>query len=97
MEGLQTSDYAKHLNQVNSNSDTLGNSINNLNDEYRANRRAINKYEDSLVIHNNKKPDINDARKEDAETYLVQQNYVYILGTITLAIVFVGAVVIMKN
>jgi hypothetical protein len=45
----------------------------------------------------NQKIDLSNARKEDSEIYLLQENYLYILGTITFAIVFVGAIVIIKK
>jgi glyoxylate utilization-related uncharacterized protein len=38
-----------------------------------------------------------NARKEDSEIYMIQENYVYILGTITLAIVFLGVIVVLKK
>jgi hypothetical protein len=44
-----------------------------------------------------KKNKLIDVRSEDAEIMMVQQNYLYILGTITLAIVLVGSIVIAKN
>jgi hypothetical protein len=37
------------------------------------------------------------ARTEDSDIFILQQNYIYILGTITFAIVAVGAFVIAKN
>jgi hypothetical protein len=44
-----------------------------------------------------KKDKLIDIRNEDEEIMMVQQNYIYILGTITLAIVLVGSIVIAKN
>jgi hypothetical protein len=38
-----------------------------------------------------------NARKEDSEIYMIQENYIYILGTITLAIVFLGVIVVIKK
>jgi len=38
-----------------------------------------------------------NARKEDSEIYMIQENYVYIVGTITLAIVFLGVIVVLKK
>lgn len=43
------------------------------------------------------KPSLIDARMSDENDMMVQQNYIYILGTITLAIVLVGSIVIMKQ
>lgn len=97
IEGLQSGDYANHLNQINSNMNSLNANINNLNDKYQSNKGSINSYEDNRVFNNLKQSTLSDARKEDAETYMVQENYLYILGTITFAIVFVGALVIVKN
>jgi hypothetical protein len=65
-------------------------------DLYDSNIAALTEYEDNLY-GTNKKLNLDDARKEDSEIYLTQQNYLYILGTITLAIVFVGAIVVIKN
>jgi hypothetical protein len=38
-----------------------------------------------------------NARKEDSELYMIQENYMYILGTITFAIVFLGVIVVLKK
>ena len=43
------------------------------------------------------KPSLIDARMSDENDMIVQQNYLYILGTITLAIVLVGSIVIVKQ
>ena len=51
------------------------------------------------LINRNKNTNnnIDKAREEDSELILVQQNYLYILGTITLAIVALGGIVIANN
>lgn len=73
--------------------------------DYSAQRKILKQYENNLVNTNrpnnldviNQKIDLSNARKEDSEIYLLQENYMYILGTITFAIVFVGAIVIIKK
>ena len=74
-------------------------------DDYSTQRKVLKQYENNLVNRIkptnldviNQKIDLNNARKEDSEIYLLQENYMYILGTITFAIVFVGAIVIIKK
>jgi hypothetical protein len=82
--------------------------INNYNNFYNKHSKNI----DSLLEHENRfvssninnhldaaynSTDLNEIRKEDADFYRTQENYLYILGTITFAIVFLGAIVIIKN
>lgn len=96
IEGMQSTDYIKNMKQIDSNYSSLDKKIDDLNVSYLSNSEKLNKYEDNLV-NRDKISTLEDARKQDAETYLLEQNYVYILGTITFAIVFVGAIVIIKN
>jgi len=84
------------MKQIDSNYGSLVQKVGDLNINYMQNNKKVDNYEDDLVS-GNKIPTLNDARKQDAETYLLEQNYVYILGTITFAIVFVGAIVIIRN
>jgi hypothetical protein len=73
--------------------------------DYSAQRKILKQYENNLVNTNrpnnldviNQKIDLSNARKKDSEIYLLQENYIYILGTITFAIVFLGAIVIIKK
>jgi hypothetical protein len=73
--------------------------------DYSNQRKVLKQYENNLVNRIkptnldviNQKIDLSNARKEDSEIYLLQENYLYILGTITFAIVFVGAIVIIKK
>lgn len=96
IEGLQNSDYVNNMNEMNSNFVSIDQRVDDLNDKYNANKDVLNRYENNLVT-GNKKQSLEDARNEDADTYLVEQNYLYILGTLTFAIVFVGAIVIIRN
>jgi hypothetical protein len=73
--------------------------------DYSTQRKVLKQYENNLVNRIkptnldviNQKIDLSNARKKDSEIYLLQENYLYILGTITFAIVFVGAIVIIKK
>jgi hypothetical protein len=96
IEGMLSADYIKNMKQIDANYSSLDKKVDDLNINYQLNNQALNDYEDNLV-NGDKKPSLEEARKQDAETYLLEQNYVYILGTITFAIVFVGAIVIIKN
>jgi len=96
VEGMQSTDYINNMKQIDSNYGSLIQKVDDLNINYMQNAKKVDNYEDNLVS-GNKIPTLNDARKKDAETYLVEQNFVYILGTITFAIVFVGAIVIVRN
>jgi len=96
VEGMLSSDYINNMKQINSNYSLLDKKVDDLNINYRLNSDELNNYENNLVS-GNQMPSLEDARKQDAETYLQEQNYIYILGTITFAIVFVGAIVIIKN
>jgi hypothetical protein len=96
VEGMQSKEYVNNMKQINSNYGSLIQKVDDLNTNYMRNGKKVNNYEDKLVS-GNKIPSLSDARNKDAETYLLEQNYVYILGTITFAIVFVGAIVIIRN
>jgi hypothetical protein len=96
VEGMQSSDYVNNMKQIDSNYSSLAEKVDALNANYMLHSKELNTYEDNLVS-GNKISSLDDARKKDAETYLLEQNYVYILGTITFAIVFVGAIVIIRN
>jgi hypothetical protein len=73
--------------------------------DYSTQRKVLKQYENNLVNRLkpanldviNQKIDLSNARKKDSEIYLLQENYIYILGTITFAIVFMGAIVIIKK
>jgi len=47
--------------------------------------------------HSVMKPTLIDARNSDVNSMMIQQNYIYILGSLTLAIVLVGGIVIIKQ
>lgn len=96
IEGMVSADYINNMKQIDSNYSSLDKKVDDLNAKYQPNSKILNNYENNLV-NGDKKPSLEDARKQDAETYLQEQNYIYILGTITFAIVFVGAIVIIKN
>uniref|UniRef100_A0A6C0B8Z5 Uncharacterized protein n=1 Tax=viral metagenome TaxID=1070528 RepID=A0A6C0B8Z5_9ZZZZ len=81
---------------IDSNYSSLDKKSDELNEKYMLNSKTLNQYENNLVS-GDKKQSLEDARKNDAEMYLAEQNYIYILGTITFAIVFVGAIVIIRN
>jgi hypothetical protein len=50
----------------------------------------------NVLIGYNSKPTITDALKEDIDTMVIQQNNIYILGTMTLAILLVGTFVFVE-
>ena len=50
----------------------------------------------NVLIGYNSKPTIMDALKEDVDTMVIQQNNIYILGTMTLAILLVGTFVFVE-
>lgn len=85
-------DYANSLQQQNNNYYSLNTDINYLQGLPKTNPEIeiINK---NNIINS----DINKAREEDSEMLLLQHNYLYILGTITFAIVAIGGIVILKN
>ena len=96
VEGMLSTDYINNMKQIDSNYSPLEKKVDDLNINYRLNSDKLNKYENNL-LNKDPIPSLDDARRQDAETYLQEQNYIYILGTITFAIVFVGAIVIIKN
>jgi hypothetical protein len=102
-------DYAKDTNLINANYKLLNSQFNTFNG---IDQSVVDDYEKRQYKKPGMKPEsdpdspsysyqrakvIHDAREEDVNTLILQQNYSYILGTITFAIVAVGAVVIARN
>jgi len=96
-------DYANNIQEQNDNYGLLNANVNSLASLRSANIDRINTHENSVVA--NLKPGmkptgdniLQKAREEDSNIIVLQQNYLYILGTITFAIVAVGAAVISRN
>jgi len=85
-------DYANNVVQQNNNYDIL-------NENIKVLQNLPYKNAEVQLINRNKNTNnnIDKAREEDSELILVQQNYLYILGTITFAIVALGGIVIANN
>jgi len=85
-------------NSINKNFNTINNDLSKLKtvkDNYDRNKDEIHDYKTNLV--NKKTNSLAEIRKNDSETYMIQENFIYILGSVTFAIVLVGAIVIIKN
>jgi hypothetical protein len=89
-------DYIKGLNEIDVKRNELSGNI----DSYKQTRHRldpeISKHEDEIIT-GKVKANLRDALIEDTNTMIVQQNYLYILGTLSFAIVLVGAIVIARN
>jgi hypothetical protein len=85
-------DYTNNVKRQNNNYDILNANITVL-------QNLPYKNSDVQLVNRNKNANnnIDKAREEDSELFLVQQNYLYILGTITFAIVALGGIVIANN
>jgi len=98
-----SSDYANNIKEQNNNFFSLNSKVSSLDVLQKQNVDTINTHQLEKIKKNKPgmKPSGDDilqqARKEDSDIFLLQQNYLYILGTITFAIVAVGAAVIAKN
>jgi hypothetical protein len=106
-------DYSSLTNIINTNYEILNNKYIDFNQPTnKANIKLVDDYESNSIVRTGMLPKVDpnspsyskqqkkiiqDARNEDAEIYILQQNYLYILGTITFAIVTVGAIVIARN
>jgi hypothetical protein len=89
-------DYINGLNEIDVKRNELSGNI----DSYKQTRHRlepeISKHEDEIIT-GKVKANLRDALIEDTNTMIVQQNYLYILGTLSFAIVLVGAIVIARN
>lgn len=98
-----SSDYSNNIKEQNNNFFLLNSKVSSLDALRKQNVDTINTNQIEKIKKNKPgmKPSGDDilqqARKEDSDIFLLQQNYLYILGTITFAIVAVGAAVIAKN
>ena len=98
-----SNDYAENTQQQQNNYSLLNSKLASLGKLKDENRDTIKNHQlDKIKKYNPvMKPTGSDilqrARKEDSDIFILQQNYLYILGTITFAIVAVGAFVIAKN
>ena len=98
-----SNDYTNNSQQQNNNYLLLNSKIDSLGKLRDENGDTIKNHQLHKIKKNNPamKPSGSDilqrARTEDSDIFILQQNYLYILGTITFAIVAVGAFVIAKN
>jgi hypothetical protein len=89
-------DYIANISQAEQNYTDLCGNIATLSRNLTTAAPTLKNYYDEKSNPDKKKKLI-DVRSDDAEIMMVQQNYLYILGTISLAIVLVGSIVIAKN
>jgi hypothetical protein len=89
-------EYIANIGAAEKNYTDLCGNIANLSRNLTTSAPDVQKYYDDKS-NLMKKDKLIDVRSNDAEIMMVQQNYLYILGTITLAIVLVGSIVIAKN
>jgi hypothetical protein len=95
--------YASNMQKENDNYVLLNSNLNTLAALRNEKINAINAEEENKLIARNPlmKPVGSDilqkAREEDSNIFLLEENYLYILGTITFAIVGIGAIVIARN
>lgn len=91
-----TDEYKLNIGTAEKNYIDLCGNIANLNDTIDNSAPMVQKYYNEKS-NQAKQEKLIDVRSEDEEIMMVQQNYIYILGTISLAIVLVGSIVIAKN
>jgi hypothetical protein len=89
-------EYKTNIGTAEQNYTDLCGNIANLNNTLATSSPIVQKYYDEKSDES-KKNKLIDIRNEDEQIMMVQQNYLYILGTISLAIVLVGSIVIAKN
>jgi coenzyme F420-reducing hydrogenase alpha subunit len=89
-------EYKSNIGTAEQNYMDLCGNIANLNNKRVTSSSVVQKYYDEKSDQG-KKNKLIDIRNEDEQIMMVQQNYIYILGTISLAIVLVGSIVIAKN
>ena len=107
IEGIQTSgDTEKNRkilsyvdSQANNNYDKIGNNIGDYNTLLTSLNDDSGSEFNSIYIPD--KTDLvrttNDVRKQDINSLLLQQNYIFIVGSITCATLLIGAIVIGKG
>jgi hypothetical protein len=89
-------EYKSNIGTAEQNYIDLCGNIANLNQTLSNSSPIVQKYYDEKSDQS-KKNLLIDARNEDEQIMMVQQNYIYILGTISLAIILVGTIVIAEN
>jgi len=98
-----SSNYSTLLNKIHSTYGDLSNNIaqitNSSNTGLRDVMLANDKYDFSgnLLNYNNYRPTLNDARIEDTNTLILQQNSIYILGTLASATLLIFAIMLARE
>ena len=101
---IQTaSNYSTLLNKIDSTYRDLSNNIGQITNSNQTGLRdqlmANDKYDFSgnLLNYMNEKPTLNDAMLEDTETLILQQNAVFMLGTIASATLIIFAIMLLRE
>jgi hypothetical protein len=68
-----------------------------LHDQYKLLHNKHSDYRGDAPLQNDKKPTLADGLQEDLNTMIIKENNLYILGTITLATLLVGIIVVARN
>jgi hypothetical protein len=105
IEGIQTSDDTEKnrniLSYVDSEANNNYNEIDKNIQDYNDLRVDLNKRSEFNTAYIPDKTDLvrttNDVRKQDINSLLLQQNYIFIVGSITCATLLIGAIVIGKG
>ena len=93
--GLSNKEGFDQLNQQLSDmQNTKMTSYQNNRDELSKNPKYNYKGDDNAI---NNKPTLNDALLKDTNEFLMQENNIYILGSITIAILLIGGIVLNRD
>jgi hypothetical protein len=97
-----TAIYAQNLGQIAANTNTLQTDLVNYHQQYLALANADNNFYDfsgnELLYYNNKDiPSLRDTKISDNQQFIIQQNTVYIIGTITCASMILAAIILARQ
>jgi hypothetical protein len=104
-EPLEINDMNIAINELNDKSNiankNYGNLVSGINNYLYSKNELLNSslydYSGNILFLNNGKPTLKDALENDAKEFAVQENNVFILGSVSLAILLVGTYVILRN
>jgi hypothetical protein len=104
-EPLELNNINIAINNLNDKSNiankNYGNLVSGINEYLISNNNLLNSslydYSGNILFLNNGKPTLKDALENDTKEFAVQENNVFMLASISLAILLVGTYVVLRN
>lgn len=94
----QILNHTKQVDNINKNYIDLSNNIDSYNDlKNKLSSNPEYDFDGKKLNYIDKKPTLRDGLLDDVNTMIVQENNLYILGTITLAVLLVGTIIVIRE